>query len=278
MKLANLDGRAALVLGDEIADVAAASDGRFDPDPMALYAKWDAFRDFAAHPSPPGPVPSSKPSCATRRHDPTKCSPSSSITAATPRNRHGAARDPARVHQIPLQPRRTFDDIANAADARRLGGGTRRRHRPHRGRGRRNEAWSHVAGLTIGQDITDRHLQMAAAAPVLPRQVPPRYGPVGPWLVTPDELHDPDDLGLGCSVNGETMQDARTTDLVFDVPRLIVELSAVLPLLPGDILFTGTPAGVGVVRKPPRFLQPGDTLETWIEGSAPSATASSSGN
>ncbi len=62
------------------------------------------------------------------------------------------------------------------------------------------------------------------------------------------------------------MQDARTTDLIFDVPRLIAELSAVLPLLSGDIIFTGTPAGVGVVRKPPRFLQPGDTLETWIEG------------
>ena len=62
------------------------------------------------------------------------------------------------------------------------------------------------------------------------------------------------------------MQDARTSDLIFDVPRLVAELSAVLPLLPGDVIFTGTPAGVGVARKPPRFLQPGDTLETWIEG------------
>ncbi len=62
------------------------------------------------------------------------------------------------------------------------------------------------------------------------------------------------------------MQDARTSDLVFDVPHLVAELSAVLPLLPGDVIFTGTPGGVGVARKPPRFLQPGDTLETWIEG------------
>ena len=62
------------------------------------------------------------------------------------------------------------------------------------------------------------------------------------------------------------MQDARTTDLIFDVATLVTELSAVLPLLPGDVIFTGTPDGVGVARKPPRFLQPGDLLETWIEG------------
>ena len=62
------------------------------------------------------------------------------------------------------------------------------------------------------------------------------------------------------------MQDARTTDLIFDVATLVAELSAVLPLLPGDVIFTGTPDGVGVARKPPRFLQPGDLLETWIEG------------
>ena len=62
------------------------------------------------------------------------------------------------------------------------------------------------------------------------------------------------------------MQDARTTDLIFDVPRLVAELSAVLPLLPGDVIFTGTPAGVGITRQPPRALQPGQVLETWIEG------------
>jgi 2-keto-4-pentenoate hydratase/2-oxohepta-3-ene-1,7-dioic acid hydratase in catechol pathway len=70
---------------------------------------------------------------------------------------------------------------------------------------------------------------------------------------------------VGCSVNGEKMQEARTSDLIFSVPRLIAELSSVLPLLPGDIIFTGTPAGIGAVRQPPRFLQPGDILETWVE-------------
>jgi 2-keto-4-pentenoate hydratase/2-oxohepta-3-ene-1,7-dioic acid hydratase in catechol pathway len=92
------------------------------------------------------------------------------------------------------------------------------------------------------------------------------YGPVGPWVVTPDELADRDDLALGCSVEGEVVQDARTSGLIFDVARLVAELSSVCPLLAGDIIFTGTPDGVGVARQPPRFLQPGQVLESWIEG------------
>src|SRR6516165_7525863 len=89
---------------------------------------------------------------------------------------------------------------------------------------------------------------------------------MGPWLVTVDEVPDPDDLALGCSVDGEVVQDARTSDLIFSVPQLIAELSAVLPLLPGDVIFTGTPDGVGMARTPPRFLQPGNVVESWIEG------------
>ena len=89
---------------------------------------------------------------------------------------------------------------------------------------------------------------------------------MGPWIVSPDELADPDDLVLGCSVDGERVQEGRTSDLVFSVPRLMAELSAVLPLFPGDIIFTGTPAGVGVTRQPPRFLRQGLTLESWVEG------------
>jgi 2,4-diketo-3-deoxy-L-fuconate hydrolase len=128
------------------------------------------------------------------------------------------------------------------------------------------EAWSHVAGLTVGQDISDRTLQFAAASQFSLGKSRRGYGPMGPWLVSPDEVPDPDDLALGCSVDGETVQDARTSDLIFCVSPLIAELSAVLPLLPGDVLFTGTPAGVGATRQPPRFLQPGQLLETWIEG------------
>ena len=89
---------------------------------------------------------------------------------------------------------------------------------------------------------------------------------MGPWVVTPDEVPDPDDLALGCSVDGETVQDARTDDLVFGVPRLVAELSAVLPLLPGDVIFTGTPGRRRHHPPAARCLQPGQVLESWIEG------------
>ena len=129
-----------------------------------------------------------------------------------------------------------------------------------------SDGWAHVAGLTVGQDISDRHLQFAAGAQFSLGKSRRGYGPMGPWLVTPDELDDPDDLALGCSIDGEIVQDARTGDLVFGVPRLVAELSAVVSLLPGDVIFTGTPAGVGFTRQPPRSLQPGQVLESWIEG------------
>ena len=84
--------------------------------------------------------------------------------------------------------------------------------------------------------------------------------------MTIDELADPDDLAIGCSIDGETVQAARTSMMVFDVPALIVHLSSVLTLLPGDVIFTGTPAGVGMGRNPRRFLQPGQVIESEIEG------------
>jgi 2-keto-4-pentenoate hydratase/2-oxohepta-3-ene-1,7-dioic acid hydratase in catechol pathway len=84
--------------------------------------------------------------------------------------------------------------------------------------------------------------------------------------VTIDELDDPDDLALGCQLNGEAMQRGRTRDMVFSVPELIGRLSAVLTLTPGDLIFTGTPPGVGWGRKPPRFVSPGDELISFVEG------------
>jgi 2-keto-4-pentenoate hydratase/2-oxohepta-3-ene-1,7-dioic acid hydratase in catechol pathway len=128
-------------------------------------------------------------------------------------------------------------------------------------------AWEHVAGLSVGQDVSERILQMASKPPQFSMgKSYPGFGPVGPWLVTPDEFSDPDDLELGCSINGEQMQKARTRDLIVGVPELIEHLSGVTPLLPGDIIFTGTPSGVGSGRSPQRWLAPGDVLTTYIEG------------
>ena len=266
MKLANIDGRAALVLGEEIADVAIASDGRFDVDPMALYDRWDELRDFAASgTTPTGPLVKA----ALRNPVPL---PRQVFAIGLNYRSHAEESGmalpevPAVFTKFPASLAGPFDDIPVVGlsvdwevELVIVIGRTADRVATA-------DAWSHVAGVTVGQDISDRHLQFAAGAQFSLGKSRRGYGPVGPWVVTPDELDDPDDLGLGCAVNRDTVQDARTTDLVFDVPDLIAELSAILPLLPGDLIFTGTPAGVGVSRKPPRFLQPGDILETWIEG------------
>src|SRR5947207_2440057 len=96
-------------------------------------------------------------------------------------------------------------------------------------------------------------LDGAGAEPYRPEEL-------GPPVVTLDELDDPDDLELGCRVNGEEVQKGRTSDLIFSVPELIARLSSVVTLRPGDLIFTGTPSGVGAGRTPPRFLRPGDVL------------------
>ena len=130
-----------------------------------------------------------------------------------------------------------------------------------------SEAWRHVAGLTIGQDLSERISQLAGPAPQfsLGKSLP-GFTPMGPCLVTPDEFADPDDLGLRATINGEQVQKARTSQLIFPVPALISRLSARLPLLPGDVIFTGTPAGVGLGRDPQRWLADGDELVSAIEG------------
>jgi 2-keto-4-pentenoate hydratase/2-oxohepta-3-ene-1,7-dioic acid hydratase in catechol pathway len=130
-----------------------------------------------------------------------------------------------------------------------------------------NEAWDHVAGLSVGQDISERELQHSGPAPQFSlAKSHAGFSPIGPHLVTLDEIDDVDDIGLGCAINGETVQSGSTKDLIFPVPDLIARISRTVELLPGDVIFTGTPAGVGAGRKPPKFLEVGDVLTSWIEG------------
>ena len=266
MKLANSGGRAVLVLGDEIADIATASGGRFGPDPMASYEDWDAFTDFAATiTAGTGPLVEA---------DLRNPVPRPRQVFAIGLNYRSHAEEsgmtipevPAVFTKFPASLAGPYDDVevvGHAVDWEAelvavVGRTADRVTEP--------AAWPVIAGLAVGQDISDRHLQFAAGGQFSLGKSWRGYGPVGPWVVTLDEIDNPDDLAFGCSLNGQKMQGARTSDLIFSVPRLIAEISAVLPLLPGDIIFTGTPAGIGAVREPPRFLQPGDTLETWAEG------------
>lgn len=129
------------------------------------------------------------------------------------------------------------------------------------------DVWDRVAGVTIGQGISERITQMAGPVPQfsLGRSLP-GFTPMGPCPVTPDEFADIDDLELRAAIDGEEVQKGRTRDLIFSVPVLVSRLSAVLPLFPGDVIFTGTPAGVGAGREPKRFLRPGEELVSAIEG------------
>jgi 2-keto-4-pentenoate hydratase/2-oxohepta-3-ene-1,7-dioic acid hydratase in catechol pathway len=271
MRLANLDGRATIVIDDAMGiDVATASGGRFGPDLPAIYADWPAFAAAAGNVVAAAAADATP--IDTGRLDPPSPAPTQVFGIGINYRSH-AEETGATVPSIPA----TFTKFPTC-----LTGPTGTVALPSDkvdwevelvvviGRSAHGVAaadgWAHVAGVTVGQDLSERVVQRKAGAQFSLGKSFPGFGPTGPWLVTPDELTDPDDLGLGCSVDGEVVQDGRTSDLVFNVPQLVAELSAVVTLLPGDLIFTGTPSGVGAARQPPRFLAPGQTLDTWIDG------------
>ena len=127
------------------------------------------------------------------------------------------------------------------------------------------DAYDHVAAYLIVNDVTSRELQRRHGQWVIGKGLD-TFCPMGPWLVTPDELGDVTALELETRVNGETRQKASLRDLIFDIPTLIETLSATMTLRPGDIIATGTPEGVGIGFDPPRYLAPGDTVRVSITG------------
>jgi 2-keto-4-pentenoate hydratase/2-oxohepta-3-ene-1,7-dioic acid hydratase in catechol pathway len=266
MKIASYDERAALIVDDTVVDVAAASAGRFGPDVMDVYEQWDDFCAWASGVGAgPDPVDESRLGCPVPRPR--------QVFGIGLNYRTHAEESGMQIPEVPATFTKFVGCLAGPFDEVGTVGETtdwevelvavigRLADRVDQSAG-----WDHVAGLTVGQDISDRTLQFAAGMQFSLGKSRRGYGPMGPWVVTPDELADRDDIALGCAVDGETVQDARTSDLIFDVPRLVAELSAVLPLYPGDIIFTGTPSGVGMARQPPRALAPGQVLESWIEG------------
>ena len=127
------------------------------------------------------------------------------------------------------------------------------------------DAWKAIAGFTCGQDVSERMLQFAAKPPQFDlAKSYDTYGPIGPAIVSLDQLADASDLAITCDINGQRRQSARTNELIFGIPELIAYLSAICTLEPGDLIFTGTPSGVGGTSG--TFLKPGDTIVTTIEG------------
>jgi len=271
MRIANVSGRLSLLRPDGTAvDVAEASGGRFPSDPQAVYEQWAGFRAWAqAADLPAGtavkPAELGAPAPAPRQ------------VLGIGLNYRGHATESGFAEPEGLPP--VFTKYATS-----ITGPVTEVRLPEGGhtdwevelvvvigakayRVCEADAWSHVAGLAAGQDLSERISQMRGPVPQFSLgKSYPGFAPIGPWLVTPDEFTDPDDLALSCAINGEDVQNGRTSALIFPVPALIARLSAVLPLLPGDVIFTGTPAGVGLGRQPQRWLTPGDELVSRIEG------------
>jgi len=128
------------------------------------------------------------------------------------------------------------------------------------------EALDYVFGYTVINDVSARDLQTAYGGQFFKGKSLDGSCPMGPWIVTADEIPDPHALTLSCRVNGVTKQESTTADMIFNIPTAIEFLSRGMTLEPGDVIATGTPSGVGFARTPPEFLKPGDVVECEVEG------------
>jgi 2-keto-4-pentenoate hydratase/2-oxohepta-3-ene-1,7-dioic acid hydratase in catechol pathway len=128
------------------------------------------------------------------------------------------------------------------------------------------DALSCVAGYCVINDMSEREFQIERGGQWMKGKSAPTFGPVGPWLVTADEVPDPQDLPLWLELNGEKVQNSSTSDMIFSVAEIIAYMSRFMALRPGDVIATGTPEGVGMGMKPQRFLKPGDTMLLSIRG------------
>jgi 2-keto-4-pentenoate hydratase/2-oxohepta-3-ene-1,7-dioic acid hydratase in catechol pathway len=269
VRLVNAKGRAGLVVGDGLVDVERGSKGRFPADPMAVVRQWDAVAEWARglRPGDAG-APVVETDLGPPLPRPAK------VFAIGLNYRRHAEEGGMEIPKTPM----VFTKFPSCLAGPRadvvlssafvdwevelvvvIGRGGRRIPAAR--------VREHVAGYTVGQDISDRRLQFADSPPQfsLGKSID-TFGPTGPALVSIDAFADPDDLGLTCDVAGERMQAARTTDMVFAVPELVAFISAHCTLEPGDLVFTGTPAGVGSTRTPRRYLRPGEEIVSTIEG------------
>lgn len=271
MRLANLDGRATLISADGLGlDVHKASSGRFGPDVPPLFEEWDAFTGWAAGASFEDAAPFDE-ACLGAP------SPTPRQIVAIGLNYRAHAAESGFESPSGLPP--VFPKFVSSLSGPYTevvlpaGGDTDWEIELVAVMGRvasnvpEEEAWDHVAGLTVGQDLSERVSQLQGPAPQFGLgKSYAGFAPTGPWLVTLDELDDPDDVALRGELDGEVVQHGRTSDLIVPVPRLIAELSKVITLYPGDLLFTGTPEGVGLGRDPQRYICAGQTLVSSIEG------------
>ena len=269
MRILNLAGRLSLAVDDKAIDVETASDGAFTADIQAVYPRWEEFRTWAAayRGAPDREV-------AAASLGPPVPRPSQVFAIGVNYRDHAAEAGlelperPMVFTKFPAAVTGPYGEITLPSDAVDFEAelvaviGRPARHVAER------DGWSYIAGLTAGQDLSERAVQLSGPPPQQYNigKSFEGFAPIGPALVTPDEFADPDDIELGCRLGGEQMQHGRTRDFVFTIPQLVAYLSRILPLLPGDLIFTGTPSGIGWVRQPRRTIAAGEELITHITG------------
>lgn len=268
MRIGTIDDRAVLVRGDHAVDVERASGGRLPADVNELLARWDELQAWA------GALAAAEGErLALDKLGPPVPRPRQVFAVALNYRPH-AAEAGFQAPELPLVFTKFPSCIAGPDTEVALPEGRvdwEIELVAVVGRGGRNlppdRAWDAIAALTLGQDLSERALQSAGT----PAQFSlgksyPGFGPIGPVAVGVDEFEDRDDIGFEARLGDEVVQHGRTSEMIFSIPTLVTHLSAVCTLYPGDLIFTGTPAGVGNRRTPPRYLQPGETLVSTAEG------------
>src|SRR6185503_9345438 len=266
MKIANLSGRAHLVVDDRLVDVEKASGGRLPADPTALVSTLDSVGDLE--------IPDDAPALEGAKLGPPVPGPSKILALGLNYRAHAEEsglqppEEPVVFTKLPSALVGSTDDIVIPDGRVRVDWEAELVVCVGRGGKRISEAdaWSHVAGVTAGQDVSDREEQFRALRQFTMAKSFDTYAPTGPVLVTPDELTNKDDLKIETRLDGEVMQSSRTNDLIFPVAELIAWISRICTLEAGDLIFTETPSGAGDSREPPRYLGPGNVVETEIEG------------
>ena len=267
MKFANVRGRSQIIVNGRGIDIATASAGRFGPDPMELFARWDEVTAWAKDADLPDGADYTPRDCEAPSPRPRQ------VFAVASNYSNGEAVADT-YGELPVVFTKFPSSIAGPYADLPLPTATvdwevelvaiigRETHLASTA-----DAWDAIAGLTVGQDFSERTLQKGGVVKqfALGKSYP-HFGPTGPVMVTPDEFGDRDGIALQCFVNGELMQDGRTSSMIFPVAELIVRLSQICRLYPGDLIFTGTPGGAGMALNPPRYLKPGDDVLSRIEG------------
>lgn len=269
MRIVNLEGRLGIEVEGHFIDVALRSEGHFSSDPMKIYSDWDELQGWAADQT----AAEGDPSIVADRLGPPVPSPAQVFAIGLNYKDHAdeaglpAPNSPMVFTKfpsclvgpnarVPLTSDRVDWEVEQVVVIGREARGVSA-----------SKAWDYVAGFSVGQDISDRRLQFSDKPPQFSLgKSATAFGPIGPALVSLDEFEDPDALVLRCWVAGELMQESTTANLIFSVPELIEYISGYCVLLPGDLIFTGTPGGVGSVRDPRRYLAAGETIESEIEG------------